>query len=114
MGAEEHGNLIANTIFVCGFSIAPLDRAKRRRIPLIAMLALSIETRIDTKEWKAMATAKDELTKLIQAQPDDSTYDEILRELAFNLMIQRGLMDSDEGRTISNEEMERRIRIWQK
>jgi predicted transcriptional regulator len=61
-----------------------------------------------------MATAKDELTKLIQAQPDDSTYDEILRELAFNLMIQRGLMDSDEGRTISNEEMERRIRIWQK
>ena len=61
-----------------------------------------------------MATAKDELTKLIQDQPDDSSYDEILRELAFNLMIQRGLADSDEGRTISNEEMQRRIRTWQK
>ena len=61
-----------------------------------------------------MATAKDELTKLIQDQPDDSSYDEILRELAFNLMVQRGQMDSDEGRTISNEEMQRRIRTWQK
>jgi len=61
-----------------------------------------------------MATAKDELTKLIQDQPDDSSYDEILRELAFNLMVQRGLMDSDEGRAISNEEMQRRVRAWQK
>ena len=61
-----------------------------------------------------MATPKDELTKLIQDQPDDSSYDEILRELAFNLMVLRGLMDSDEGKTISNEEMGRRIRSWQK
>ena len=61
-----------------------------------------------------MATDMDELTKLIQDQPDDSSYDEILRELAFNLMVQRGLMDSDEGRTISNEEVQRRIRTWQK
>ncbi len=61
-----------------------------------------------------MATAKDELTKLIQDQPDDSSYDEILRELAFNLMVLRGLKDSDEGRTISSEEMEHRIRSWQK
>ena len=61
-----------------------------------------------------MATAKDELTKLIQDQPDDSSYDEILRELAFNLMVQRSLIDSDEGRTVSNEEMGRRIRSWQK
>jgi len=61
-----------------------------------------------------MATDMDELTKLIQDQPDDSSYEEILRELAFNLMVQRGLMDSDEGRTISNEEMQRRIRTWQK
>ena len=59
-----------------------------------------------------MATDMDELTKLIQDQPDDSSYEEILRELAFNLMVQRGLMDSDEGRTISNEEMQRRIRTW--
>jgi predicted transcriptional regulator len=75
---------------------------------------LPIGTRIDSGKEEAMATVKDELTRLIQDQPDDSSYDEILRELAFNLMVQRGLRDSDEGRTISNEEMGRRIRSWQK
>jgi hypothetical protein len=61
-----------------------------------------------------MATAKEELTKLIQDQPDDSSYDEILRELALNIMVQRGLSDSDEGKTISNDEMGRRIKSWRK
>lgn len=61
-----------------------------------------------------MATAKEQMTRIIQEQPDDSSYDEILRELAFARMIERGLEDSKEGRTISNEDMERRIRVWQK
>ena len=61
-----------------------------------------------------MATAKEQITELIQKQPDDSSYDEIVRELAFDLMVQRGLKDSDEGRTITNEEMQRRIKTWQK
>lgn len=60
-----------------------------------------------------MATAKEQMTKIIQEQPDDSSYDEILRELAFARMIKRGLEDSKEGRTISNEDMDRRIRAWQ-
>ena len=59
-----------------------------------------------------MSTAKELITDLVQKQPDDSSYDEILRELAFDLMVQRGLKDSDEGRTITNEEMERRINTW--
>jgi hypothetical protein len=54
------------------------------------------------------------MTKIIQEQPDDSSYDEILRELAFARMVERGLKDSKEGRTISNDDMERRIRTWQK
>jgi hypothetical protein len=29
-------------------------------------------------------------------------------------MVKRGLADSDAGRTISNNEMDRRIRSWQK
>ena len=61
-----------------------------------------------------MATAKEQITQLVQQQPDDSTYDEIVRELAFHLMIERGLKDSDENRTISNEEMEARINTWLK
>ena len=61
-----------------------------------------------------MATAKDHIAEIIKRQPDDSSYDEIIRELAFDLMVQRGLTDSEDRRTIRNEEMERRIKTWQK
>ena len=61
-----------------------------------------------------MSTAKEELTSLIQGQPDDSSREEIVRELAFHVMVERGLADSDAKRTISNEEMAHRIRSWQK
>jgi hypothetical protein len=60
-----------------------------------------------------MSTGKEELTRLIEGQPDDSSREEIVRELAFHVMVERGLADSDAKRTISNEEMERRIRAWQ-
>ncbi len=61
-----------------------------------------------------MSTAKEELTRLIQEQPDDSSQEEIVRELAFHLMIERGIADSDAKRVVSNEEMGRRIRSWQR
>jgi predicted transcriptional regulator len=58
-------------------------------------------------------TTKEKMRDLIEAQPDDATYEEILRELAFARTVERGLTDAREGRTISNEEMGRRIRLWQ-
>lgn len=61
-----------------------------------------------------MSTAKEELTRLIEKQPDDSSREEIVRELAFHVMVERGIADSDAKRTVSNEEMGRRIRSWQK
>jgi len=61
-----------------------------------------------------MSTAKEELTRLIQKQPEDSSTEEIVRELAFHVMVERGLADSDARRVVSNEEMARRIRSWQK
>ena len=60
-----------------------------------------------------MSTVKEELTRLIQGQPEDSAPEEIVRELAFHVMIERGLADSDAKRTISNDEMGRRIPSWQ-
>jgi len=66
------------------------------------------------KEVQAMSTAKEELTSLIQGQPDDSSREEIVRELAFHVMVERGLADSDAKRTVSNDEMARRIRTWQR
>ena len=61
-----------------------------------------------------METAKEKITELMNQLPDDSSYDEILRELAFARMVDRGLADSRSGRTVTNAEMARRIREWQK
>jgi len=61
-----------------------------------------------------MSTVKERVSEIVQAQPDDSSFDEILRELAFSRMVEQGLADSRQGRMISNEEMEHRIRTWQK
>jgi len=57
-------------------------------------------------------TAKDKIKHLVDAQPDDASYDEILRELSFKRMVDRGLKDVREEKTIANEEMGKRIRLW--
>lgn len=61
-----------------------------------------------------MSTAREELARLIAGQPDASSREEIVRELAFHVMVERGLADSDAKRTMSNEDMGHRIRSWQK
>ena len=61
-----------------------------------------------------MSSAKEDLALLTQQQPEDSSDDEILRELAFHVMVKRGLADSDAKRSVSNEDMQRRIRSWQR
>lgn len=60
-----------------------------------------------------MSVVKERMTQVIQTQPEDSSYEEILRELAFGLMVERGLKDVRAGEVISNEEMQSRIKLWQ-
>ena len=59
-----------------------------------------------------MSKAKEQIVRIVNELPDDSSYDEILQELAFERMVKMGLADSDAGRVIGNEEMGRRIRSW--
>jgi len=59
-----------------------------------------------------MTAPKQEMKKIIDSLPEDTSYDEILKELAFDRMIQRGLRDSNENKTISNEQMKNRIKQW--
>ncbi len=61
-----------------------------------------------------MSTAKEKMTEIIQSQPDDASYEEIMRELAFERMVNRGLEDVRQGRVLSDEEMQKRMRAWQK
>ncbi|NLX04107.1 MAG: hypothetical protein GXY33_03065 [Phycisphaerae bacterium] len=59
-------------------------------------------------------TVKEKMKEIIEAQPEDATYEEIVRELAFAGMVERGLRDAREERLISNDEMGKRIRLWRK
>ena len=59
-----------------------------------------------------MTAPKLEAQKIINSLPEDTSYDEILKELAFNKMIQKGLKDSKENKTISNQDMENKIKNW--
>ncbi|HEY0925023.1 hypothetical protein [Rheinheimera pacifica] len=61
-----------------------------------------------------MSDVKVKITEIVQSQPDDASYEEILRELAFEHMVQRGLKDVREGRVVSNMVMEQQIRSWSK
>ena len=61
-----------------------------------------------------MSSVKEEMTRIIQEQPDDSSFDEILRELALARMIDRGLQDSESRRTITDEELRRQMNQWRK
>ena len=61
-----------------------------------------------------MSSVKEKMTEVIRSQPEDASYEEIMRELAFERMVERGLDDSRGGRIISNEDTEHRIRSWQK
>jgi predicted transcriptional regulator len=61
-----------------------------------------------------MSPSKEQFIRVIEDQPDDSSPEELLRELAFAVMVERGLADSDAGRTITNQEMARQIESWRK
>ncbi|PAU93187.1 hypothetical protein CK503_13590 [Aliifodinibius salipaludis] len=59
-----------------------------------------------------MSVVKEKMKKVIESFPEDATYEEIMRELVFEEMINRGLEDLREDKTISNEDMGKRIRTW--
>ncbi len=61
-----------------------------------------------------MSSAKDEIKRVLESQPDDSSYDEFLRELAFKRMVDKGLADAKQGNVVSNEEKHSRILSWHK
>lgn len=61
---------------------------------------------------KLMATAKEVFLDLIEQQPDDSSYDDLLQELALIKMINAGLADVDSGNIISNEEIKDVMSSW--
>lgn len=59
-----------------------------------------------------MPTVKEKIREVLDTQPEDASYDEIVRELIFERMLESGLADVREQRIISNEDMEHRTKTW--
>ncbi len=59
-----------------------------------------------------MGTAKDEVRKLLDQLPEDSSYEDIQYHIYVREKIQRGLEDVEAGRTLSQEEVEQRMARW--
>ena len=56
---------------------------------------------------------RQQMISILENQPEDSSYDELLRELEMVRQINLGLKDVDEGRVKSHEEVGQIIQSWQ-
>ena len=59
-----------------------------------------------------MSRAKKEAVELIERLPDTATTADILDELYFKEQVEKGLRDVEAGRTITHEELKKRIAEW--
>ncbi len=60
----------------------------------------------------APETAKNLMRTILRDQPADSTYDELLRQLAFQRLVDRGLADVERDETLDTEDLRSRIKTW--
>lgn len=56
--------------------------------------------------------AKQEVRRLLEGLPDDASFEDIQYQIYVCQKIQRGLQDVAEGRTLTQEEVERRMARW--
>jgi hypothetical protein len=59
-----------------------------------------------------MKTPKDAVLELVSSLPDDASIEDIQYRLYVLQKIRKGLKDDDEGRVISQSEMEKRFEKW--
>ncbi len=59
-----------------------------------------------------MLSAKQEVIKLLEGLPDNSTLEEIQYHLYVRQKVQGGIQDVEEGRTYTQEEVEKRMEKW--
>ena len=59
-----------------------------------------------------METAKEEVRRILDSLPDDATMEDVQYRIYVRQAIAAGLRDVDEGRVVSQEEVERRMARW--
>lgn len=59
-----------------------------------------------------MATAKDEIRRLIETLPDDASWEDVQHSIYVRERIERGRREAAEGKVLDQPEVERRMRPW--
>lgn len=59
-----------------------------------------------------MDTAKDEVRQILDSLPDTATLEEIQQRIYVRQAIDAGLVDIAAGRTLSQDQVERRLARW--
>jgi predicted transcriptional regulator len=59
-----------------------------------------------------MSTAKEEVRKMLERLPDDSSFEDIQYHIYVREKIERGLNDIESDRLLPQEEVERRMSKW--
>jgi predicted transcriptional regulator len=59
-----------------------------------------------------MESAKEEVRRILESLPDDATLEDIQYRIYVRQAIAAGLRDIDQGRVVSQEEVERRMSRW--
>jgi predicted transcriptional regulator len=57
----------------------------------------------------AASTIKPEAIRLIEQLPDDATWEDLMHEIYVRQAIEAGLKDSEEGRTVTVDEVRKRF-----
>ncbi len=59
-------------------------------------------------------TTKEQIMRSLDNLPEDATIEDFMERLYFLLKVERGLADVEAGRTISHEELVKRMKEWAK
>jgi predicted transcriptional regulator len=59
-----------------------------------------------------MITAKEQVKELLEVLPDDVTFDDLHYHIFVREKIDEGVRDLEEGRTLSEDEMEATMKRW--
>jgi predicted transcriptional regulator len=69
---------------------------------------------IDLRKWgsRIMATAKEEVRRMLDELPDDASYEDIQYRIYVREKIERSLAEVDRGEGVSHEEAKKRLARW--
>jgi hypothetical protein len=59
-----------------------------------------------------MATAKEEIRKILDALPDDATFEDVQYSIYVRERVERGRREADENKLIEQDDVEVRMKQW--